>query len=32
VVTAQFLRSRAEQRGANARAVLLEYRFRLIAN
>lgn len=31
IVTAQFLRARAEQRGANTRAVLLEYRFRLIA-
>ncbi len=27
----QFLRARAEQRPGNARAVLLEYRFRLIA-
>ncbi|MEO6092183.1 MAG: DUF3168 domain-containing protein [Novosphingobium sp.] len=31
VVAAQFLRARAEQRGANARAILLEYRFRLLA-
>lgn len=32
IVTAQFLRARAEQRAANARAVLLEYRFRLLAD
>ena len=32
VVTAQFTRARAEQRGANARAILLEYRFRLLAD
>ncbi|MFM5947918.1 MAG: DUF3168 domain-containing protein [Novosphingobium sp.] len=32
IVTAQFLRARAEQRGANTRAVLLEYRFRLLAD
>ena len=32
VVTAQFLRARAEQRGANTRAILLEYRFRVLAN
>ncbi len=32
VVTAQFLRARAEARGANTRAILIEYRFRLIAN
>lgn len=31
VVTAQFLRARAEQRAANTRAVLLEYRFRVLA-
>lgn len=31
IVTAQFLRARAEQRGANTRVILLEYRFRLIA-
>jgi hypothetical protein len=31
VATIQFLRARAEQRPANTRAVLLEYRFRLIA-
>jgi len=30
VVTTQFLRARAEQRPANLRAVLLEYRFRLL--
>ena len=30
VVTAQFLRARAEQRGASTRAILIEYRFRLI--
>ena len=32
VVALNFLRSRAEQRPENTRAVLLEYRFRLIAN
>ena len=32
VVTAQFLRARAEQRGANTRAILIEYRFRLLAD
>ena len=32
VVTAQFTRARAEQRSANARAILLEYRFRLLAD
>lgn len=32
VVTIQFLRARAEQRGESRRAVLLEYRFRLLAN
>jgi Protein of unknown function (DUF3168) len=31
VVTAQFLRARAEQRGANTRAILLEYRFRILS-
>ena len=31
VVTIQFLRARAEQRGESSRAVLLEYRFRLLA-
>lgn len=31
VVTAQFLRTRAEQRSESRRAVLLEYRFRLLA-
>jgi hypothetical protein len=30
IVTTQFLRARAEQRGANQRAILLEYRFRLL--
>lgn len=32
VVTAQFLRARAEQQGESRRAVLLEYRFRLLAD
>lgn len=32
VVTATFLRARAEQRPANTRAILLEYRFRVLAN
>ena len=32
VVTCTFLRSRAEQRPRNLRAVLLEYRFRLLAS
>ena len=32
VVVTQFLRSRAERRANNLRAVLLEYRFRLLAN
>ncbi len=32
LVTAQFLRARAEQRASNTRAVLLEYRFRILAN
>jgi hypothetical protein len=31
VITAQFLRARAEQRRESVRAVLLEYRFRLLA-
>ena len=31
VVTIQFLRARAEQRGESTRAILLEYRFRLLA-
>jgi hypothetical protein len=31
VVSLQFLRSRAEQRSQNSRAMLLEYRFRTIA-
>lgn len=30
IVTTQFLRARAEQRPANQRALLLEYRFRLL--
>ena len=32
IVTSQFLRARAEQRAANTRAALLEYRFRLLAD
>ena len=32
IVTSQFLRARAEQRGANTRAILIEYRFRLLAD
>ncbi|MDB5724865.1 MAG: hypothetical protein JWQ16_1619 [Novosphingobium sp.] len=32
VATVQFLRSRAEQRPANTRAILLEYRFCLLAD
>lgn len=32
VVTIQFLRARAEQRGESTRAILLEYRFRLLAD
>ena len=32
IVTSQFLRARAEQRGANSRAILIEYRFRLLAD
>ena len=31
VVTTKFLRARAEQRGESRRAILLEYRFRLLA-
>lgn len=31
IVTGQFLRSRAEQRTGNVRAILIEYRFRLLA-
>ena len=31
VATIQFLRARAEQRGESTRAILLEYRFRLLA-
>ena len=32
VVTARFLRARAEQRGESRRAILIEYRFRLLAD
>lgn len=32
LVTTQFLRARTEQRGESSRAVLLEYRFRLLAD
>jgi hypothetical protein len=32
VVTIQFMRARAEQRAGNTRAILFEYRFRLLAN
>lgn len=32
VVTSQFLRARAEQRAANTRAILLEYRFRVLSD
>lgn len=32
VVSVQFLRARAEQRAANTRAILFEYRFRLLAD
>ncbi len=32
IVSVQFLRARAEQRPANTRAILLEYRFRLLAH
>lgn len=31
LVSVTFLRSRAEQRAGNTRAVLIEYRFRLLA-
>ncbi|MEJ2409980.1 MAG: DUF3168 domain-containing protein [Novosphingobium sp.] len=31
IVTVQFLRARTEQRGESRRAILLEYRFRLMA-
>ena len=31
IVTIQFLRARAEQRAGNTRAILTEYRFRLLA-
>lgn len=32
VITVQFLRARAEQRGESRRAILTEYRFRLLAD
>jgi hypothetical protein len=32
VVTARFTRARAEQRGESRRAILIEYRFRLLAD
>ncbi len=32
IATIQFLRARAEQRGESRRAILLEYRFRLMAD
>jgi hypothetical protein len=32
IVTTQFIRARAEQRAANTRAILFEYRFRLLAH
>ncbi len=32
VVTVTFLRARTEQRAANTRAILIEYRFRLLAD
>lgn len=32
IATSQFLRARAEQRADNRRAILLEYRFRLLAD
>lgn len=32
VVSATFLRARTEQRGANTRAILIEYRFRVLAD
>ena len=31
LISITFLRSRAEQRSANTRAVLIEYRFRVLA-
>ncbi len=31
LITTQFMRSRAEQRAGNTRAILIEYRFRLMA-
>lgn len=31
VISAQFLRARSEQRGESRRAILIEYRFRLLA-
>ncbi|MCX7863495.1 MAG: DUF3168 domain-containing protein [Novosphingobium sp.] len=31
VITAQFLRSRVEQRGESERAILIEYRFRVLS-
>ena len=31
IVSVQFLRTRAEQRAANTRAILIEYRFRILA-
>lgn len=32
IVNSQFLRARARNRGSNLRAMLLEYRFRILAN
>ncbi len=32
IITTRFLRARAEQRGANTRAVLIEYRFRVLSD
>jgi hypothetical protein len=32
VITTQFLRARAEQRAANTRAILIEYRFRVLSD
>ena len=32
IVSTQFLRARAEQRAANTRAILIEYRFRILAD
>jgi len=32
VISARFLRARSERRSNNRRAVLLEYRFRILAN